>query len=199
MTTSTGPAARTRRSTGPRRAAVVLLAGALSALGACSDTGEDPTTTTAGPTTTDGATSTTTTAVTSSTTTSPGDVDPQDFEDGAGTASFSTPSGDIGCVLTEEEVRCDVVEAQFDPPPAPADCDLDWGHALIVRREGSGKFLCAGDTVVGSDHVLEEDETLRYGDFSCAYAEWDDEVGVSCSQVAGGQGFRVSVAEYLLY
>ena len=211
MTTSAGTGAAARRSMsagrGPsaRGVAAVLLAAALGVLGACSDESGAPTSTSERPTATLAPTSSTpestTTAAPSSTTTSPGDVDPEDFEDGAGTASFSTPDGDIGCVLVlaEHSARCDVADAEFDPPPTPADCQLDYGHALTLEGEGSGSFLCAGDTVLGSDHVLEDGQTLRYGDVSCRHAAWDGQEGVACSHATSGHGFRVSVAEYLLF
>ena len=201
MTTSRGPAARTRRTTGARRATKAeLVAALLAVLGACNDASDEPTTTTttAGPTTTDATTSTTTSAP-ETTTTSPGDVDPADFEDSAGVASFSTPSGDIGCVLDERSARCDVLDADFDPPPTPPDCQLDHGHAVIVEGDEAGSFLCAGDTVVGSDRVLEDGQTLRYGNYRCRHADWDGQEGVGCSHVSNGHGFRLSVSEYLLY
>lgn len=203
MTTSTGTAAPVRRSTGARRAAAVLLVAALGILGACSDATDEPTSTTEGPSTT-GAPSSTPTSTTvepSSTTTSPGDVDPEDFEDGSGIASFSTPDGDVGCmlVLAEQRARCDVVDVEFDPPPTPADCEQDYGHALIVAGEDHGEFLCAGDTVLGSDQVLEDGQSLSYGDVTCRHADWEGREGVSCSHATSGHGFRISASQYLLF
>ena len=39
----------------------------------------------------------------------------------------------------------------YTPPPAPADCHLDWGHAFALDTDGSVGYLCAGDTTFGPD------------------------------------------------
>jgi hypothetical protein len=194
------PTSQTTRRRRHRRSArsdvLALLAAGLWVLGACSDSGDDPTTTIDQPATTQSEEPTTTTDPDPDSIGAPGDVDPADFEDGSGLASFATPSGDIGCMIALDvpSARCDVMEPEFDAPPAPADCQLDHGHALVVEGEESGSFLCAGDTVLGSDQVLEDGERLRYGPFTCRH----EEEAVDCAHTSG-HGFRVSTDDYELY
>jgi len=73
-----------------------------------------------------------------------------------GGASFATPSGNIVCDLytpsadgfhATGEVRCDIQTITFTPPPKPADCPLDWGQSLSLRKAAT--FGCIGDAVVG--------------------------------------------------
>jgi hypothetical protein len=188
---------RPRHHRSARRGVVALLVAALCVLGACSDsTGEDPTTTIDQPATTASEDPATTAEADSPSSSAPSDVDPADFEDGSGLASFATPAGDIGCMIALDgpSARCDVTEPEFEAPPAPADCQLDHGHAVVVDGEEPGSFLCAGDTVLGSDQVLEDGERLRYGPFTCRH----EDGAVDCAHTSG-HGFRVSTDDYELY
>src|SRR5882724_4480043 len=63
-------------------------------------------------------------------------------------AIFRTPSKNIACALTSKSVRCDIVNKSWQPPPKPADCQLDWGFGVFLEN-GQAGFLCAGDTVAG--------------------------------------------------
>lgn len=72
---------------------------------------------------------------------------------GASAASFTffkTPSGNISCAFIKpggKSVRCDIRETDNAEPKRPKSCEFDYGHAYAVTRTGTGKRLCAGDTV----------------------------------------------------
>lgn len=103
-------------------------------------------------------------------------------------ASFQAPSGNIHCLFLGAEVRCDVLEADGPPPPAPAWCDLAFGHAYAVGATGPGAALCAGDTVANpSAPVLGYGSTVERGGVACTV----ERSGVACVN-AQGHGFSLS-------
>ena len=103
---------------------------------------------------------------------------------------FTMPSGNIGCTMQSDGgvVRCDIRQRDFATPARPADCNLDFGHAVVL---GAG-FVCAGDTVLGAGPVLPYGSTIRQGRYECR----SDEVGVTCTNLEIGHGFLLSAAEY---
>ena len=103
---------------------------------------------------------------------------------------FTMPSGNIGCTMQSDGgvVRCDIRQRDFSPPAKPADCNLDFGHAVVL---GAG-FVCAGDTALIGAPVLPYGSTIRQGKYECR----SDEVGVTCTHLELGHGFLLSAAEY---
>jgi len=109
--------------------------------------------------------------------------------------SFKAPSGNIGCHLESGLARCDIREHSFAPPPKPANCDLDWGSAVQVSGGPSG-FVCAGDTVFDpAATALAYGQRARQGSVVCESAE----VGLTCTEEAGGHGFFLSRERYRLF
>lgn len=109
---------------------------------------------------------------------------------------FQSPSGDIGCVISDEDVRCDVQNSTFEPPPKPADCDLDWGSALVVQPDKRGEFLCHGDAAMNaSAEKLEYGHSTRLGPFVCGSSQ----SGMTCTHEPSDHGFTVSKASYRLF
>ncbi len=108
---------------------------------------------------------------------------------------FQTPSGNIACAFFAQEpdgalsLRCDIGDvATLDP--RPADCDLDWGHAFGLGRQGQGERLCAGDTISNpSAPILHYGSRIESQGLSCTIAP----EGVTCRNKAGG-GFSLSRA-----
>ena len=88
-------------------------------------------------------------------------------------------------------VRCNIRQIDWAPPAKPADCNLDFGHAVVL---GAG-FVCAGDTVLGAGPVLPYGSTIRQGPYECR----SDEVGLTCTNLESGHGFLLSAAEYRLF
>jgi len=110
-------------------------------------------------------------------------------------ARFQTPSKNIGCALTAEMVRCDIVKKDWTPPPKPADCELDWGFGIIVEKGAKASFNCAGDTVIGAGEVLAYGQSLRAGDFVCDSTS----SSLRCSNVTSGHGFALSAQSYDIF
>lgn len=107
---------------------------------------------------------------------------------------FSTPSGNIGCAMDVGYVRCDIRERSWEPPPEPADCELDYGQGIELGEDGKASFICAGDTTLGAEEVLDYGETSRVGAFRCVSAA----AGITC-QADSGHGFFLSKQAYELY
>jgi hypothetical protein len=117
---------------------------------------------------------------------------------------FASPSGNIACVITSSGdselvtrgVRCDIDERDWSPPPRPADCELDYGHGVVLGVGEAAQFLCAGDTTIGRDS-----EPLAYGDaitagpIRCESAQ----SGITCRDVESGHGFSISREAYQLF
>jgi hypothetical protein len=133
-------------------------------------------------------TSTTTTSTTEAPTTAPpateaaGDVGPQ---------HFSTPTGNIGCFVDKTFAECDIDERDWEPPPAPPDCDGDWGHGISVS-EGEVSFVCAFDTALGAETVVAYGQMVRRGEHGCRVQE----SGVTCVHLGSGRGFMISRDSY---
>ncbi len=65
---------------------------------------------------------------------------------------ISFTSGNIACVITS--IRWQIARSQravrdWSPPPQPADCQPDCGHAVLIGVGRPAEFLCAGDTTDG--------------------------------------------------
>jgi hypothetical protein len=110
---------------------------------------------------------------------------------------FTSPSGNIGCLFDDSDgpyVRCDRSQYDWAPGGKPADCHLDWGHAVELIRGHRGEAVCAGDTVMGQkgatdgSRVLQYGETALYRGILCT----SQETGVTCA--ADAHGFAISRA-----
>jgi hypothetical protein len=109
--------------------------------------------------------------------------------------SFSTPSGNIGCVMDPEFVRCDIAERSWEPPAAPASCEVDFGQGVQLAGRGRAELVCAGDTTLGADATLEYGATSKIGPYRCISAE----AGITCQDSRTGHGFFLSQQTYELY
>ena len=108
--------------------------------------------------------------------------------------TFSTPSGNIGCVMNPEYVRCDIRRRDWKPPPRPSDCELDFGSGIELADEKRAHLVCAGDTTLGAADVLEYGASSRVGPYECVSAA----AGITC-QADSGHGFFLSREAYELY
>ena len=112
---------------------------------------------------------------------------------------FHAPSGNIHCMIATgdwAEARCDIMQLTSKIPPAPADCDLDWGHAFAIGpQDNQGARACVGDTVADPNGM-----TLAYGDhvdlggFRCS----SESTGMTCTNPAG-HGFTIAKATQKLF
>jgi hypothetical protein len=111
------------------------------------------------------------------------------------TVFFQTPSGNIACALRSDGVRCNIDRRDWSPPPPPKYCNLDWGDAVELHRNGS-TFLCAGDTAADPDNpVLPYGEGAAVGSFLCE----SQKQKLVCVNVRTQHGFWLSVQEVNLF
>ena len=177
------------------RILIGMLAVAAFAAGSVVGCGEDEESTSTVTETTTGepATEPTSTA-TEETTTSDGEAPASDREVTELTG-FSSPSGNIGCFIDRESVRCDIAERNWEPPKAPASCELDYGQGIQLSAGGEAGFVCAGDT------ALEGGEELPYGSsISAALLRCEStETAITCRDVETGRGFSLSREAYEIF
>lgn len=110
---------------------------------------------------------------------------------------FQSPSKNIGCAATDEDVvqvRCDIRDHDWKPPAKPSDCELDYGSGLVIEAGGSAEFVCAGDTTLANGPVLEYGETNKIGSISCKSTE----AAITCADDETGRGFSLSRQSYKL-
>ena len=86
-------------------------------------------------------------------------------------------------------MRCDIGDADWTLPPRPADCELDWGHGVVLGDEVH-VGICAGDTAMGGPDVLAYGTSVSRGDLRCE----SERTGLTCRNRANGAGFRLSRA-----
>jgi hypothetical protein len=109
--------------------------------------------------------------------------------------AFTSPSGNIGCQIDREAVRCDIAERDWEPPPPPADCQLDYGQGIMLTAGGEAALVCAGDTALAPGaQELPYGQSIAAGLLRCESSE----SGMSCRDVETGRGFRISRQGYEL-
>ncbi|MDY7085914.1 MAG: DUF6636 domain-containing protein [Actinomycetota bacterium] len=110
-------------------------------------------------------------------------------------SKFRTPTQNIACVLTDSDVRCDIVRKKWSAPSKPSDCSLDWGNGMAVS-DGKATFTCAGDTVVGtSTSTLKYGRAVRSGTVRCDSVH----TGLTCKDEETGHGFTLASGKYELF
>src|SRR5829696_4317244 len=62
--------------------------------------------------------------------------------------AFQTVDHKVGCLMDGDGVRCDARRPKFDPGPAPADCQFDWGQGVVLFRHGPADYTCVSDTTL---------------------------------------------------
>ncbi|CAM3515994.1 hypothetical protein H7J08_24935 [Mycobacterium frederiksbergense] len=110
-------------------------------------------------------------------------------------AHFTSPSGNVSCILDSEYLRCDIAERDWALPPRPADCELDYGQGIALTPGEPATLVCAGDTTLGGPDVLAYGRSITRGALSCTSAE----SGMSCRDTGSGRGFSLSRQVYQLF
>ena len=186
---------RLPRSPAPAPALAALAALALLA-GCGSDTTSTETVTAAAPTETASTTPETTSTATESSTTSTGEEGSPPAADVqvSKQTGFTSPTGNIGCVIDRRTVRCDISERDWQPPPRPAGCSdqVDFGQGISLDAGGSPAFVCAGDTTLGGGDPLPYGQSIAAGLLRCE----SEESGMSCRDIETGRGFTISKESY---
>ncbi len=108
--------------------------------------------------------------------------------------SFSSPSGIIGCYIEPTNVRCDIAERNWRPPPKPASCPemTGWGQGLQLVAGKPAGVVCAGDTALTSGSPLAYGDKIVSGPIECT-STLD---GIECWDIVHGGSFTISRERY---
>lgn len=119
----------------------------------------------------------------------------------AGTANadivgFTSPSGNIGCMIDSSSVRCDIRYRTWSPPPKPADCEwmMDYGQGIVLTVGQPARFVCAGDTALAGGPPLAYGDKITKGSLECE----SKTSGMSCWDLVHGGSFEISQDNYQL-
>ena len=104
--------------------------------------------------------------------------------------SFSSPSGNIGCYIEPTNVRCDIAERSWSPPPRSASCSemTGWGQGIQLDAGKPADFVCAGDTALTSGSPLAYGDKIVSGSIECT----SNVDGMSCWDFVYGGSFDIS-------
>lgn len=108
---------------------------------------------------------------------------------------FTSPTGNIGCYIGPENVRCDIGDRDWQPPARPADCNLDYGQGIAMDAGGAPAFVCAGDTALGGGDPLPYGQSIAAGLLRCDSAA----TGMTCTDTETGRGFMLAKESYELF
>lgn len=128
----------------------------------------------------------------------PADADEEPDSDPVVLEFFRTPTGNIGCAISDEGARCDIGQRDWTAPrPAGCPAESDYGQGLAVDDEdGPGTVVCAGDSVLDpSAQPLDYGNSISAGDFTCT----SEQVGVTCRDDGDNRGFFISTQSYRLF
>jgi hypothetical protein len=181
-------------------AAAVLLAGCGSSKTIVTVTRPLPATSTGSATTkstttsTAGTTGTTTTGSTATHTTPPPPPNPPSRLT-VHLAEFSSPSGNIGCIIAAGQARCDIKNRNWSPPARPPGCpsQVGFGQGLFVNHAGVGHFVCAGDTaIIAGAPALHYGKNTLVDGFLCISRT----TGMACEYEPTSHGFVIAIQGY---
>lgn len=108
---------------------------------------------------------------------------------------FTSPSGNIGCMMDSSHVRCDIRQRDWEPPAAPPGCEYNYGQGITLNPGGSPRFVCAGDTALAGGGPLAYGQSNSAGVLRCDSAM----SGITCRDVETGRGFSISREAYQLF
>jgi hypothetical protein len=108
---------------------------------------------------------------------------------------FTSPSGNVGCMLNPGYARCDIAERDWTPPPRPSDCEFDYGQGIALSPGEQPTFVCAGDTALGGGEPLAFGRSVRAGPFQCVGAD----SGITCRDTKSGRGFTIARERHRIF
>ena len=134
------------------------------------------------------STATTTTTATTTPTTPETQIKPPPPTPAAAPAIFHSPTGNIGCAMATDGVRCDIADHTWQAPPKPASCPTDWGNGLSVGLAArlSSSARATPSSVPGSSCDMAS--SIRLGRFVCASSA----DGMRCANRDTRHGFLIS-------
>ena len=108
---------------------------------------------------------------------------------------FLSPSHNIGCYLTKDQARCDVLKRDWTiPRPKGCPKDLDYGFGATLTPRGRGRSGCASDSALGAGPTLKYGKSISRFGFTCSSST----AGIRCRNRIG-HGFFLSRQRYSLY
>jgi hypothetical protein len=109
---------------------------------------------------------------------------------------FTSLSGNIGCYIDPNSVRCDIRERDWSPPPKPASCPemTGWGQGLQLDVGKPANFVCAGDTALGAGTPLAFGDNIMAGSIECTSSP----DGITCWDLVYGGEFSIARQDYHL-
>jgi hypothetical protein len=122
----------------------------------------------------------------------PGTSEPEALTELVG---FTSPSGNVGCILSSNYARCDISERDWSPPARPADCEFDYGQGISLAPGEGAAFVCAGDTALGGGEPLAYGRSVQAGMLQCDSAE----SGITCRDTKTGHGFAIAREAYRVF
>ena len=109
---------------------------------------------------------------------------------------FTSAGDNIGCILSDDLLRCDIGARNWSPPPRFGYCPdfFDYGQGISMHSTGPARFVCAGDTAMGGGPVLPYGQFQAGGGMSCN----SEPSGMRCSN-SDGHGFSLSQEAYQIF
>ena len=101
--------------------------------------------------------------------------------------AFDLPSGNLGCAVQPDGVRCDILQRTWKPTPKPASCEFDWGQGMVVGPNGAD-YSCISDTLIGSGPKVAYGTLVKGSNYACEVTA----AGVNCYSLTTHHGFRLS-------
>jgi hypothetical protein len=108
--------------------------------------------------------------------------------------AFDLPSGNLGCAVQSDGVRCDILQRTWKPSPKPASCDFDWGQGMVVGPNGAD-FSCTSDSLIGSGPKVAYGSLVKGSNYACEVTA----AGVNCYNLVTRHGFRLSRTAAQIY
>ena len=110
---------------------------------------------------------------------------------------FTSPSGNIACMIAPSSARCDIQQRDWSPPPRPADCPsvTGYGQGIIVTPGQPAQIVCAGDTAYNNNGALAYGDSITAGVLRCTSME----SGMTCRDLQTGHGFTIARQAYQLF
>lgn len=109
--------------------------------------------------------------------------------------SFQLANHSIGCMISDDTVRCDLqVKPTFTPPKNPhPTCNGVYGRSISLSKTGKPEFTCISDTVYDPHApILKDGGETAVGDVMC-FANGPE---VSCFNLTSAHGFYLSPSTF---
>lgn len=102
-------------------------------------------------------------------------------------AAFTTPSGNISCVLSDDSVSCTINEHDFIPTDSSCNDSNAQAFTVSVGTDGEAEGSC-GISFSASGASLNYGASAKNDTFACTSTE----SGIECWSQVSGNGFRMS-------